>query len=139
LSEPTGMLRSFPWPLLLLKLAALFSFCGGPLLMADSLKTHMHRDVAFAIAFLPTLGLIFGVWSLWEPIPNRWDNAMVILGAFAAVALTGMNVFASIELMHDPDRADAGLIKLGIAVGVVFVAYYAHAAHKFFSSQRAAA
>jgi hypothetical protein len=133
------MFRSFPWQVLLLKLAALFSFCGGPLVLADALKTQMGKNVAFAIAFLPTLGLIFGVWSLWEPAPNRWDNAMVIVGALAAVALLGTNVYAVLELMNDPERADAGLIRLGIAVGVVFVAYYAHATHKFFASRRAAA
>jgi hypothetical protein len=133
------MFRSFPWQVLLLKLAALFSFCGGPLVVADSLKTHVHKDLAFAIAFLPTLGLIFGIWSLWEPAPNRWDNAMVILGALAAVALVGMNVYAVHELLNGAERADGGLIRLGIAVGVVFVAYYAHASHKFFTSRRAAA
>ena len=133
------MFRSFPWQVLLLKLAALFSFCGGPLVVADSLKTHMHKDLAFAIAFLPTLGLIFGIWSLWQPAPNRWDNAMVILGALAALALVGMNVYAVHELMNGAERADGGLIRLGIAVGVVFVAYYAHASHRFFTSRRAAA
>lgn len=133
------MFRSFPWQVLLLKLAALFAFCGGPLVLADALKTQMDKNVAFAIAFLPTLGLIFGVWSLWEPAPNRWDNAMVTVGALAAVALLGTNVYAVLELMNDPERADAGLIRLGIAVGVVFVAYYAHASHKFFASRRAAA
>jgi len=99
----------------------------------------MDKDVAFAIAFVPTVGLIFGVSSLWEPIPNRWDNAMVIFGALAAVALVGMNVFAVFELMNGSGRADEGLIRLGIAVGVVFVAYYAYASHEFFTSRRAAA
>jgi hypothetical protein len=127
------MFGSFPWPLLLLKLGALFSFCGGPLVLADSLKTQMDKDAAIAIAFLPTVGLIFGVYSLWSPLPDRWDNAMVILGALAAVALLGMNVFAVLELINDPERADAGLIRLGIAVGVVFVAWYAYASRKFFT------
>ena len=132
------MFRSFPWQILLLKLAALFSFCGGPLVLADALKTQMDKNLAFAVAFMPTLGLIFGVWSLWEPEPNRWDNAMVIFGALAAAALLGTNVYAVLELMNDPERADAGLIRLGIAVGTVFIAYYAHASQKYFISRRAA-
>lgn len=133
------MYGSFPWQLLLLKLAALFSFCGGPLVLADSLKTQMDKDAAIAIAFVPTVGLIFGVYSLWTPVPDRWDNAMVKFGAFAAVALVGMNVFAVLELINGPERADAGLIKLGVTVGAVFVACYADASHRFFarSSQRA--
>jgi hypothetical protein len=134
-----GMIPAFPWPLLLLKLAALFSFCGGPLVLADSLKAHMDKDPAFAIAFVPTVALIFGVYSLWEAVPNRWDDAMVILGALGATVLVGMNVFAVFELITSPERADGGLIKLGIAVGIVFVAYYAHASRRFFISRRSAA
>jgi hypothetical protein len=133
------MIPAFPWPLLLLKLAALFSFCGGPLVLAESLKTHMHKDAAFAIAFAPTVGLIFGVYSLWEAAPDRWDTAMVIFGAFAAAVLVGMNVFAVFELVNGPERADGGLVRLGIAVGMVFVAFYAHASRRFFNSQRTAA
>ena len=127
------MFRSFPWQLLLLKLAALFSFCGGPLVVADSLKTQMDKDAAFAIAFVPIVGLIFGAYSLWESLPDRWDNAMVILGALSALALLGMNMFAVLDLIDDPERADAGLIKLGIAVGVVTIAWYAYASHRFFA------
>ena len=108
-------------------------------MLADSLKTHMDTDAAIAIAFMPTVGLILGVYSLWTPVPDRWDTAMVKLGAFAAVALVGMNVLAVLELINGPERADAGLIKLGVAVGAVFVAWYAYASHKFFarSIQRA--
>ena len=98
------MFRSLPWQLLLLKLAALFSFCGGPLVVADSLKTQMDKDAAFAIAFVPIVGLIFGAYSLWESLPDRLDNAMVILGALSALALLGMNMFAVLDLIDDPDR-----------------------------------
>jgi len=133
------MIPSFPWPLLLLKLAALLSFCGGPLVLVDSLKTHMDKDAAFAVAFVPTVGLILGVYSLWEAIPDRWDDAMVLFGALAAAALVGMNVFAIFELIDGPERADEGLIRLGIVVGMMFVAFYAHASHKFFSSRRGTA
>jgi hypothetical protein len=133
------MFSTFPWRLLLLKLAALFSFCGGPLVLADLLKTHMHKDVAFAIAFAPSVALIFGVHSLWEAKPDRWDTAMVLFGAVGAAALVGMNAFAISELIGGRDRADEGLISLGIGVGLVFVAFYARASHKFFQLQRSAA
>ena len=120
------------WNLLLLKLAALFSFCGGPLVLADALKLHVHKDVAFVIAFLPSAALVFGVYSLWRARHDRWDKAMVSLGGLGATALIGMNIFAISELAQGPERADAGLITLGIAVGTVFVAYYGYAAHRFF-------
>jgi hypothetical protein len=128
------MIPAFPWRLLLLKLSALFSVCGGPLVLADWLKPHMDRQLAFAIAFLPTAALIFGVHSLWNAARDRWDKIMVSFGSFGALALIAMNILAISELAMAPERADAGLIKVGIAVGTVFVAYYGYASHKFFRS-----
>jgi hypothetical protein len=126
------MFSTFPWRLLLLKLAALFAFCGGPLVVSDLLKAHLHKDVAFAIAFAPSVALIFGVYSLWESKPDRWDTAMVLFGAVGAAVLVAMNVLAISELIDTPDRADGGLIRVGIGVGLVFVAFYAHATRRFF-------
>jgi hypothetical protein len=129
----SGMISAFPWRLLLLKLAALFSFCGGPLVLADSLKVHIDKDLAFVIAFLPSAALIFGVYSLWRAtVRDLWDTAMVLIGALGAIALISMNVFAILELAKGPARADAGLIELGIAVGTVLVAFYGYASTKFF-------
>ena len=107
-------------------------------MLADSLKAHMDKNAAFAMAFVPVVALIFGVHSLWEAVPNRWDDAMVILGGLGATALVAMNVFAVFELVNSPDRADGGLIKLGIAVGIVFVVFYAYASRRFFASRRSA-
>ena len=127
------MISAFPWRLLLLKLAALFSFCGGPLVVADSLSVQLDKDLALVIAFLPSAALIFGVYSLWRAaVRHRWDNVMVLLGAVGAVALIAMDVFAIWALATGPPRADAGLIKLGIAVGAVFVAFYGYASTRFF-------
>ena len=127
-----GVLTGFPWQLLLLKVSALLSFCGGPLVVAGSLKMHMDKDVALAIAFAPTVALIFGVYSLWYGIHDAWDGVMVSVGGLGAVALLAMNLFAILDLANAPGRADAGLIQLGLAVGMVVVGFYAHASYKFF-------
>ena len=129
----------FPWRLLLLKLTALFSFCGGPLLLADSLKTYLDKNIAFLIAFLPTVALIFGAYSLWRAVRDRWDTAMVLFGGVGAVALVAIDIFAVMELANGPERADAGLIKLGIAVGIAFVTFYAYESRKFLRLPRIAA
>jgi drug/metabolite transporter (DMT)-like permease len=128
------MSSTFPWRLLLLKIFALFSFCGGPLAFADSLKRHMDKDLAFAISFAPTAALIFGVYSLWSTERDRWDKIMVSLGVLGTLALIATNIFAISDLAVSPERADGGLIRLGIAVGTVFAAYYWYAAHRFFRS-----
>ena len=133
------MFQTFPWRTLLIKFAALLSFCGGPLVVADSLKHHIDKDVAFALAFLPTVALIFGLYSLSHAVHDHWDKAMVAIGAMGAVALAGMNVIGVSELAYGSERADAGLIRVGIAVGSVVIAYYAYASHKFFRAPRIAA
>ena len=115
-----------------LKLAALFSFCGGPLALADWLKVQIDKDLAFAIALSPIVGLIFGAWSLHSGDPTRWDRWMVALGCASVVVLFGMNLFGLWWLSIDPDRPDGGLIALGIAVGTLYSAYYLRASHRFF-------
>src|SRR5512134_1535839 len=126
------MFQTFPWRTLLIKLAALSSFCGGPLVVADSLKHHIDKDVAFALAFLPMVALIFGLYSLAHAEHDHWDKVMVSIGALGAVALAGMNAIGVSELAYGPERADAGLIEVGITVGTVVIAYYAYASYKFF-------
>ena len=40
-------------PLLLFKLATLFSFCGGPLLVCELLKPRLGQDPAFVVGMAP--------------------------------------------------------------------------------------
>lgn len=131
--------RNGPWWLLALKLAALLSFCGGPLAVTDWLKLHIDRNLAFAIGLFPSVALIFGVYSLRSDPPDRWDDCMVLFGCIGAVTLVAMNIFGLQQLMVEPDRADGGLIKLGIAIGTLFVGYYAYASYRFFRLRRLAA
>jgi hypothetical protein len=64
---------------------------------------------------------------------------MVLFGGVGAVALVAIDIFAVMELASGPERADAGLMKLGIAVGIAFVAFYAYASRKFLRLPRIAA
>lgn len=131
--------RDAPWWLFALKLAALLSFCGGPLAVVDWLELHMDRNLALTIGLFPSVALIFGVYSLRSDPPDRWDDCMVLFGCIGAVTLVTMNIFGLQQLMVEPDRADGGLIKLGIAIGTLFVGYYAYASHRFFRLRRLAA
>jgi len=136
-----GIVHAFrrePWWLLALKIAAFLSFCGGPLAVADWLKLHTDRNLAFAIALFPSVALIFGVYSLKSDPPDRWDDYMVLFGCIGAVVLVAMNIFGVQQLTVEPDRADGGLIKLGIAVGILFVGYYVYASYRFFRLRRLA-
>ena len=136
------MMKGFaraPWWLLALKLAALLSFCGGPLAVADGLKLHIDSNLAFAIGLFPSVALVFGVYSLRSEPPDRWDDWMVSFGCVGAVALVAMNILGLQQLMIEPDRGDAGLIKFGIAIGMLFAGYYAYASYRFFRLRRLAA
>jgi hypothetical protein len=118
--------------LLALKLAAILSFCGGPLVLVEWLEVHIDRNVAFAIGMFPSASLIFGVFSLRDARPDRWDDWMVSLGLIGAAALIAMNIFGLYHLTIEPAHPDSGLIKFGIAIGLLFSAYYAHASYRFF-------
>ncbi len=134
------MNSAFALMVLLLKITSILAFCGGPLVLADLLKTtSVPGDIAFAIAISPCAALVFGAYSLWRPEPDRWDHAMVVLGVLGATALVGMNIYAVHMLAQGYGQANEGLIRIGIGVGLLFVAYYAHASTRFFRSWRSAA
>ena len=132
----TDPIRRFPWRLLGLKLALLLSFCGGPLALSDSLKGRIDGTLAFVIGFAPIVALVFGAYSVRTSYPDLWDKWMVWFGCIGAVALVAMNIFGVWQLTVTPDRADAGLIKFGIAVGTATAVYYAYASLTFFRNAR---
>jgi Bacterial PH domain len=121
-----------PWWLVALKLAVFLSTCGGPLVLIEWLKVHIDQNIAIAIGCFPSLAMMFGVFSLRSGPPDRWDDWMISLGLIGAVALIAMNIFGLYQLTLEPARADSGLIKFGIAIGLLFIAYYAHASYRFF-------
>jgi hypothetical protein len=124
-----------PWTFAL-KIGSLLSFCGGPLVLFDLLSTHLNKNAAFAISFTPNALLIFGVFSLKAEVPGCWDRAAVWAGLWAAAALLGINGWGACELTTGSTREDAGLVQLGLAVGFIFVGYYAWAAHRFLGPSR---
>jgi len=50
------------------KLTFLLSFCGGPLFVADLLKSMLGTDIAFLTAFLPV-----GVAGRWWRRGSGWN------------------------------------------------------------------
>ena len=58
-----------------LKIAALFSYCGGPLFIADVLKPRLKLGLAFLITFLPVGLMVLGAPCLDGDTRNRWSFA----------------------------------------------------------------
>jgi hypothetical protein len=113
------------WHILAIKLAALLSFCGGPLYVADLLKPALGRDVAFGVAFAPLAMATLCAFSLWEDHPWSWGKYAIAVGLLGAVIVAATSVFAISQLSGGPDRADRSLIVLGSIVGLAVAAAYA--------------
>jgi hypothetical protein len=127
-----AIFQTVPWWLVALKLAVFLSTCGGPLVLIEWLKVHIDQNIALAIGCFPSFAMMFGVFSLRSGPPDRWDDWMVSLGLIGAVALIAMNIFSLYQLTLEPAHLDSGLVKFGIAIGLLFIAYYAHASYRFF-------
>jgi hypothetical protein len=109
---------------LLIKLAALLSFCGGPLLVAELLEPALGGPGSFAVAFAPLAVVLYGALFLEDPSPARLDLAIVRVGLCGVPPVMGMNVYAVWHLATHPARPDRGLIVLGVVVGTLAAVFY---------------
>jgi len=103
--------------LVLIKIAGLLSFCGGPLFVADMLKPVLGDAGAFAVGFAPVAIAVACSFSLWEDHPWSWGKWGAVAGSISMAAISAMNVFAISRFMVTPPAPDRGLMILGIAVG----------------------
>jgi hypothetical protein len=116
---------------LVLKLSALFSFCGGPLFLSDVLDIKHRGIVYFAIPIAPIVLLLFGSLALRDEDTDSLGRWSIEGGLVGAALLTAMNVYAAIELFKGPPRPDGGLITFGIATGLCTAVVYAVTAIPF--------
>jgi hypothetical protein len=110
--------------LLILKLAALFSFCGGPLFFSDLLDVKHRGPIYFAIPFAPIMLLLFGALALRDEAADRFDRWSIQGGFVGAALLLGMNVYAGFHLVTGPPRPDGTLMAIGIGIGFFTAAAY---------------
>jgi len=110
--------------LLVLKLSALFSFCGGPLFVSDALDIKHRSPLYFAIPFAPIALLLFGSLALRSEDTDTLGRLSIEGGLVGAALLTAMNVHAAFELFGSPPRPDGGLMAFGIAVGLCTAIVY---------------
>lgn len=115
------------WHILLLKIAALLSFCGGPLYVTDLLEPTLGNPQAFAVGFVPVALMLFGTFSLAEDVLSGFPKLLVRLGAASALVLVAESVFASWRILAGETRADAVLILLGCIVSFITASFYLRA------------
>jgi hypothetical protein len=117
-----------------LKIAALFSYCGGPLFIADLLKPHLGFGLVFWMTFLPVLLMVLGAIGLDDDARNRWSSAAVRAGHLGLYTVLGMNAYALWCFVDGVRMPDQSLHYLGIAVGVAWSLAFLRAARRWASS-----
>jgi hypothetical protein len=116
---------------LVLKLAALFSFCGGPLFLSDVLDIKHRSLLYFAIPIAPVVLLVFGALALQSEETDTFGRLSIEGGLVGAALLTAMNLWAAFELFGALPRPDGGLMTFGIAVGLCTAIVYTVTAMPF--------
>lgn len=123
----------------LLRIAVLFSYCGGPLFISDVLKRRLGPGVVpFLITFLPVGVMVYGAFWLREDIGDRWARAFVWAGRQALYVVLGMHAYAVWCFAQGVRKPDQALHYIGIAAGVVWSVAYLHEARRWAASPDAA-
>jgi len=132
--------------LILTVFAVLFSFCGGPLLVADWLKPRLG-EIGFLAAIAPLMIAVLGTFSFIElflppiglvpPARSRLGGRAVLAGLAAVVVIGLMNAVTLWQLAVGPDHLNRSLMIWGIVVGTASSAVYVHLARRYLRLPRA--
>lgn len=115
---------------LLLKLAALLAFVGGPLYVSDQLKTLLDQRLAFAVGFTPVGLVLMGTLALGDAQDTigRWFMRGGILGALLLLAQNGW-LLQGLYVAHD--STTPGLHIVGAAGGSIAAVLYIRLARRW--------
>jgi len=116
-----------------LKIAALWSYCGGPLFISNVLKHRLNMAAAFWITFLPVGLMVLGALCL-DFTRNRWSFAAVRAGRLGLCIVLSMHAYAIWCFANGVRVPDQALHYLGIAIGVAWSAVYLRASRRWMSS-----
>ena len=121
----------------LIKTAALWSYCGGPLILVGVLKPRLGIAVAFGITFLPIVLMILGAPYLAEDRTLRWEGWSVRPGLYGAWMSLTMHAYGAWILATATTRSlDFRLYVSGLAVGIPVAGWYAISATRWLNRVR---
>lgn len=126
LGRASGPLRGLGF-----KLGGLFSFCGGPLRLADRLSPEIG-GWAFALAFLPVGLMIFGAMSALDEEPTPFWRAVVAAGGLGAAVVGALSVWALVDVAMGTWTVDDVIVTWGSVVALVVTVAYGVVAARFF-------
>jgi len=107
-----------------LKIAALFSFCGGPLLVSDQLKPRFGTQGAFLMTVTPVLLMLFGAFFLEDDVEDRIARAAVWWGRQGLYVALAMHAYAIWWFALGHHVSEQWLYHLGIVVGLIWSTVY---------------
>lgn len=117
-----------------LKITALFSYCGGPLFIAELLKPRFDKVVVFLITFFPVGLMVLGALLMEDDTASRWSAAFVRAGRWGLYVVLGMHAYALACFINGTRISEQGLYYFGIAAGVGWSIAYLRAARRWVSS-----
>jgi hypothetical protein len=135
--ESTGV-----WPAVnelktgLFKVAALFSFCGGPLLISNLLKPRYGTQVAFLVTMIPVVVMLFGALFLEDDVEDRTARAAVWWGRQGLYVALAMHAYAIWRFAGGLHVSEPWIYYAGIVVGLIWSGVYLRAGRRWVSRNR---
>jgi hypothetical protein len=114
-----------------LKIAALFSFCGGPLLVSHQLKPRFGTHVAYLVTIAPVVVMLFGAFFLEDDVEDRIARAAVWWGRQGLYVVLAMDAYAMWWFAHGLHVSEQWLYYTGIVVGLIWSAVYLRAGRRW--------
>ncbi len=114
-----------------LKIAALFSFCGGPLLISEQLKPRFGTQGAFLVTVAPVLVMLVGALFLEDGVEDRIARAAVWWGRQALYVVLVMHGYAIWWFARGLVVSEQWLYYTGIVVGLVWSTVYLRAGRRW--------
>jgi hypothetical protein len=121
---------------LVIKLAALLSACGGPLLVMDRLKGGLGTLPAFLIGFLPIGLMIVVAFHLPCEASDHWARRAVELGRLGMYIMVGMQLYGIRLILRGLRSPAQGLYYTGIVTGLLSAVAYQWAAARLIARNR---
>jgi hypothetical protein len=114
-----------------LKIAALFSFCGGPLLVSDQLKHRFGTHIAFPVTIAPVLVMLFGAQFLEDDVEDRIARAAVWWGRQGLYVALAMHAYAIWWFANGRHVSEQWLYYTGIVIGLIWSTVYLRAGRRW--------
>jgi len=121
------------------KIAALFSFCGGPLLVSGQLKPRFGTHVAFSVTIAPVVVMVIGTLFLEDDVEDRIPRAAVWWGRQGLYVALAMHGCAIWWFAHGLHVSETWLYYTGIVVGLIWSTVYLRASRRWVAARNRSA